>query len=233
MPSSQFAQPFRILEIEKITDHFSFLNGVSEWHSDLNFSPGQYMMLDGLVNGSYLRRSYCPIKNDDNSIGILIKRNPDGIFSSDLLNKSENEIIRISAPVGKQKIFESHELPVFVFAFDSGISFAKSLTSWGVKNISRIFWLDISVDQNEMKSVIGELNFSESVECFNDRNTFIEKIHPILLIQSGIYLAGNGQYITFMNEILRKYQIPESRIHREIFYNHKAEIPDDWKIGVL
>lgn len=229
MPPSHFAQPFRLTKKQILNEHFFILEGVSLWYPELKFLSGQFLMIDGMVNGDYMRRSYSPFRSENGNFGLLIKRNKSGLFSSYLMKQNCGDIIRINAPVGKEKIFSSVLEPVIVLAFGSGISFAKNLTTWGAANISSVLWLDEEVNPADKQTVVSELRLGVPVEYFNTRQEFISDLLEIIKHNPRFYLSGDGQYISFAKHVLRMNNIPDDHIHTEIFFNHKTVPPDDWK----
>lgn len=233
MPRSQYAQPFRFKKVEIISEHFLHVVGQSVWYPDLQFLPGQYLLMDGEINGEYQRRSYSPYRMDTGLLGLTIKRNLGGIFSSELEQKKDGDMMRINAPTGKEKRFPKTSSSVIVLAFESGISFVKNLTTWGVENITSVFWLDEQVSAQEKKRVLSFLNIQTPVFCFENMSGFWQTFLKMVKPESCIYLSGNGQHIYFADYVLKYLQIPDTQIHREIYFHPLMDFPDEWKKFII
>lgn len=229
MIKSQFAQPFKILKNESLSDHFFFLEGISLWNKELNFHPGQYLMIDSIINGIYLRRSYSPFLLQNRTLGLLIQRNFDGVFSSNLNSIKKGSIIRISAPTGKNKsIPDSAENAVF-FAFDNGISFALNMLTYQRVNIPVcIYWQSDSVKKTESEIIKQKFFQNELLIFHEDLKELVEVFKKDFGRNTVFYLSGNGQKISFFEEILRSLEITNNLIIKEIYFNYNIEPQPEW-----
>ncbi len=229
MIKSQFAQPFKILKNESISEHFFFLEGYSLWNPELNFKPGQYLMTDSIINEIYLRRSYSPFLTQNRTTGLLIQRNFDGIFSSNLNSEKEGNIIRISAPTGKDKSLPESAEKVVMFAFDSGISFALNLLTYQKANIPiQIFWQSDLAGKVESDIIKQKFFQNENLIFFKELTELFKILKSDFERNTVFYLSGNGQKISFFEKILRSLGITNDSIIKEIYFNHNKEPQQDW-----
>ena len=164
-----------------------------------------------------------------NQVGILIQGNFGGVFSSYLRSEKVGNVIRISAPTGKDKSLPVGAEKIAVLVFDSGISFALNLLSYGKTNFPfQIYWQSDIVKKAESEIIRNKFLPQESLIFSEDIFELFQFLKSDLERNTVYYLAGNGQKISFFDKILRSLGITTDSIIKEIYFNHNIEPKQFW-----
>jgi len=97
---------------------------------DLNFVPGQFIMLDLPIESKITNRSYsiASAPGDDNSLELVIVINPQGLGTQFLFNHiSEGSAIRCTTPIGKFKLIDPFDREVCFVCTGTGIAPFRSM----------------------------------------------------------------------------------------------------------
>jgi NAD(P)H-flavin reductase len=104
---------------------------------DLNFHAGQFVMLNLPIQSKYTHRSYSIASAPDKSnvIELLIVLKPDGAGTPHLFSKvNVNDVVECSLPLGKFRLPEVLDQPLFFICTGTGIAPFRSMIQHIVQN---------------------------------------------------------------------------------------------------
>ncbi len=196
-----------------------------EPESELNFEPGQFVMLKQVGAEQKFARAFSIVSEKNSSnIVFIMKHNPEGHVSGFLATAEIGSKIETGSPVGRFVLNPSDTDRVFVatgtglapivsFFNSKNIDTAPHTTLFGVRNEDDIFWAD-RLPEN---SLITLSQPSDSWPGLRGRVTaHTEKIisaHP----HAAWYLCGNPEMVSEVRAQLIAAGVDKTAIHFEIY----------------
>lgn len=233
---SWYAHPVEVTESIQVGSHFHWVRFRSLWVKEIPFLPGQYLNTDFHTTDQYKRRSYTPVRCSDGQTGFLIQ-NFGGVCSSELCALKPGSVFRISGASGKEKRFDETLTQHITFvAFGSGISFGFSLLSLNKKlEGSSVLFVGSKTDADSLTRFAKDngLFFKlELAESWNQVAAYL-KTKADLGPAMGFYLSGDGQKISFAEQVLTRNGISSSQLFKEIYYNHTILPDPGWSVDEI
>jgi ferredoxin-NADP reductase len=193
--------------------------------------PGQHVVLTGLVDGEWVRRSYTLTSagNEPDHYEILVKREPKGVFSGWLFEEAgEDSLLRISPPQGDYH-WQPNGTPVVCLVAGIGITPALAmLRSRQRERWSEPLHIDLSVRSD------GEMLCSEELSTAAAGDERVSVAWRVTGKQGRIqqsdvdalntrfagaayYLCGPVSYMDSVRAMLQKAGVPAPQIRVESF----------------
>lgn len=218
-PLSQNVSSFRFLPIEQ--DQYVY-------------QPGQYIIIQGLVNNQLINRAYTltSVAGIDQFVEITVRREEKGIFSSWLFDQSSEEsLIRISEPQGNFILETEPNRPIVFFAAGIGITpaiaFARTIS---LKKLEQRMHVDFSshagfILKDEWQDIILKnknisINYRDTAEQNGKQNRLQQhevskfaKNNPLGIF----YICGPQLYQNFIVSTLKESGISDCQIKIEKF----------------
>jgi ring-1,2-phenylacetyl-CoA epoxidase subunit PaaE len=229
-----------------------------EWNEEFKFLAGQNITLRSTINGEDLRRSYSICSSPhENELRVAIKKQEAGKFSSHAhIHFKPGQVLEVLAPTGNFHLAHRSENKKHYVAFAAGsgitpvISILKTVLTeepasrftlvYGNRNRSSvIFREELMALKNDYPQQFQLINiFSQEkmdAPIFEGR---IDAAKCEMIFKQIVPLAGDQEYllcgpsgmIFSVREWLRRQNVPEKKVHYELFSDPGESAPATNKI---
>ena len=231
-----FNSKVRIFSIKNETDNvktFRFMvNG-----EQLNFKPGQYIMLEIPEGQRSFSISTPPTIKD--YFELTIKKYPDSKVALALHSKKKGDEITIKGPLGRFILNEEENNIVFLAA-GNGITPLRSMIRYVIdKKLNKKMALIYS---NKTR---GEIIFYEEFKKLEEQNKNLKLVFTLSqekwqgftgridekmiknnvdLSDASFYISGSNDFVEGMINILKEMNIEKEKVHREVFVRPTSQI---------
>lgn len=238
LDKNQTSAHLKIKEIAPLTkDAVKIIFDVpSSLQEQYSYIPGQYLDLTVKIDGEELPRSYSICSDISESLAIGVKQTEDGYVSAYLNQKAKTgDEIEVSFPRGK---FTMSKVEGDYFALVGGSGITPVLAIAKLINRTEGGQLNLFYGNRDDQSVMFKQELEElSEEKVNVTHIFSEQekegflhgmlteevIHNLiknnldLLKSKGFYICGPEQVIINAQNVLKKFGVPEDKVHYELF----------------
>jgi len=205
------------------------------------YAPGQYIIIQTRIDGHWVQRSYtlsAPFSPDED-YEIIVKREPQGVFSRWLFNRAERgHTLRISKPLGQFCLPEDNTSAVVCLTGGIGVTPALSMArALAAESRPLRFHLEYSVTNHE------DAICREELESFTQRNPAMS-VHVRCTRTDGrvarsdvyrflsespdavFYLCGSERFLDGITDTLKACGVSAERIRTEAFTVAGEKPPD-------
>ncbi len=236
--SRQSSATLQIKKIERLTKNavkiiFDVPEALKEQYT---YIPGQYLDFVFNIDGKDVRRSYSICSDIDEPLAIGVKQTEDGYASKYLNQKAKvGDEIEVGFPMGKFTL-PKVEGQYFALAGGSGITpvlaIAKLINRtedgklhlfYGNRDENSIMFKEELEALSEEKVKITHIFSEQEKEGFHygmlteDMVNSLIKSNLDLLKSNGFYICGPEKVILNTQNVLKKFGVPEEKIHFELF----------------
>lgn len=242
---------FRKYQVTRID---TIVDGVAiyfEKPSGFEYQAGQYVNIELELDGNKVRRAYSLFSNpSEEFFGIAVKRVEGGLVSNWICDHARvGEQISLSTPEGRF-VFNDERVGLHgFFAAGSGITPILSMVKQALKingnkvvlyygnkaENSTFFYKELIALKNtypdnfQLELLFSRESISGAHQGRIDRNLLVNALrHEInLSFEPDFYMCGPSAMMETIEDTLKSYRIPESKIHLEYFETKSLEEPTE------